>query len=85
MAQSLTEQKPTKDCRTVIFFDQGFTIVQLEGEQTCCQYRRTEDGGLQLRDMCADYLTWNRVPGYLLMWMRLRRTRYQPILGPLGL
>jgi hypothetical protein len=64
-------------------------IVQVQGDRTCCQYRRTEDGGLEMREIRGpdELLTgkWKRLFWLRLAWMRLRRGKWNLILRPLGL
>lgn len=77
---------------TVYTFDNR-KIVQLPGITTSCQYRRTNDGGLEMReipdleraDVPDSLWRWTRVPWRTLLWMRVRRKEWNAILQPLGL
>ena len=64
-------------------------IVQVQGEQTCRQYRRTEDGGLEMREIRGPdhniWEEWTRVPWLYLVWLRFRRRKWDLILRPLGI
>ena len=74
--------------RITVFDIGNRRIVQVQGDRTCCQYRRTEDGGLEMRKIRGpDELLrqeWKRL-FWLLAWMRLRRGKWNLILRPLGL